>query len=265
MAKRLPHKIICLTEESVETLYLLGMQDKISGVSIYVERPEAAKLKPKVTSFVKAKYSEILALKPDLILGYSDIQKDIAKDLIEKGLNVFIANHRTVDGILNYVYTLANLVGNASAGEELIQILEQKINVIAKKSAQLKRHPRVYFEEWDGPMISAIEWVSELIEMAGGVNIFKDRAQGVLAKERFTTHEEVIQANPDIIFACWCGKKVNLSSISKRDGYEVISAVKNQQIFELDPSIFLQPGPAPLLEGLDILYHYFFKWAETDY
>lgn len=252
-----PSRIICLTEESVETLYLLKKQHLIRGVSAFVKRPDEARKLPKVSFFTSSNYDKILAQKPDLVLGHSDIQKDIARDLIELGLNVHIANHRSIEDILNYIHMLAKLVDAKEEGYLLLSRLEDKIKEAKEFAKTLQFKPKVYFEEWDDPQISAIRWVSELIELCGGVDINKEKAKGNLAKDRFCTHSDIIQANPDIIFGCWCGKKVSIASIKSRDGYEEISAVKNDQVFELAPEIFLQPGPAPILAGIDILIKHF--------
>ena len=252
-----PSKIICLTEESVETLYLLGEQHRIKGVSAFVKRPNEAQHLPKVSFFTSSNYPKILAHKPDLILGHSDIQKDIARDLIELGQNVFIANHRSIEGILNYIYMLGTLT---SAGEKLnllMQRLEKKIQQARDFASALSKRPKVYFEEWDDPQISAIQWVSELIELCGGIDIHKEKSTGLLAKDRFVDQQAVIDKNPDIIFGCWCGKKVKIEQIMQREGFQDIAAVKNKRVVELPPEIFLQPGPAPILDGIDILIEAF--------
>ncbi len=259
----LPRNIICLTEESVETLYAIGLQEIVKGVSIFVKRPAEAMNKPKVSAFTDSKIEKIVAMKPDLVIGFSDIQKDIARELIEKGINVYISNQRSISEILSYILTLTHMVGEAKKGQELVEKLNQKIQEIAKLSKELKHKPKVYFEEWDEPKISDIQWVSESIEIAGGINIFAKESEGKLAKERFVTDEQIIKANPDIILGCWCGKKVNLESIKKRQSWQNIEAVKNNQLFELAPEIFLQPGPAPIIDGLDQLFQIFKKWSDS--
>lgn len=259
-----PSKIICLTEESVETLFLLGKQDLIVGVSAFVKRPSDAQKLPKVSLFTSSNYTKILKAKPDLIVGHSDIQKDIARDLIELGQDVYIANHRSVEGILRYIKMISNLVEAKKEGQILLSKLISKIKEAKDFAKTLQRRPKVYFEEWDEPQISAIKWVSELLDICGGDNIFKDREDGILAKERFCNDEDVIARNPDIIFGCWCGKKVRLGQIKNRKGYEGISAVQSGRVFELPPEIFLQPGPAPILDGLDILINYFREFAEGE-
>lgn len=248
-----PSKIICLTEESVETLFLLEKQHLIKGVSAFVKRPSDAQNLPKVSLFTSSNYNKILAHEPDLIIGHSDIQKDIARDLIELGQNVFIANHRSIAEILNYIHMLSNLVGVREKGLELIARLKAQIFMAEEFAKTLHKRPKIYFEEWDDPKISAIKWVSEILDICGGENIFKDREDGNLAKERFCTDAEVIERDPDIIFGCWCGKKVKIDKIKSRLGYENISAIKNDRIYELPPEVFLQPGPAPILDGIDML------------
>ena len=202
-----PKRIICLTEESVETLFLLGQGHRIVGVSSYAVRPPEVKDIPKVSLFTSSQYNKIEALNPDLILGFSDIQKDIASDLIGRGHNVFISNHRSLEETFIYINVLSGMVGCERQGKELVNDLKQTLNNFKKTYAN---PPRVYFEEWDEPMISGIEWVSDLIEWCGGTDIFKDRSKGKLAKERFVKSSEVIERDPDIIFGCWCGKKLKL-------------------------------------------------------
>lgn len=262
MSNVYPQSIVCLTEESVETLALIGKLNLVKGVSVFVKRPEEALKIPKISFFTSSNLVKINELKPDLILGFSDIQKDIARDLIELGHNVFIANHRSIQGILNYVQILSQIVNATDDGLKLVKRLQDKILAFEALGKKLPRKPKVYFEEWDGPQISAIQWVSELIQIAGGTDIFKEKSAGILAKERFVTNIQVKELNPDIIFGCWCGKKVNVESIKLRTDWQNIEAVKNNQVFELSPEIFLQPGPAPILDGLDILLDYYSKWAE---
>ena len=245
-----PSRIICLTEESVETLYLLGREDLIQGVSQFVERPPEAKVLPQVSQFIRSDIERIVELRPDLILGFSDIQKDIAKELIGRGLNVFVTNQRSLSEILDYILMLGRLVGEEEKAIKLVADFNQKCDEFRTKGKKLKFKPRVYFEEWNHPRLSAIQWVSELIEVCGGENIFQDFS-GTLAKDRQVTDAEIVRRNPDIIFGCWCGKAVNIESIKNRAGYEDINAVKNHRIWELPPAIFLQPGPALFLEGLE--------------
>ncbi len=245
-----PSRIICLTEESVETLFLLGKESLIQGVSQYVERPPVAKNLPQVSQFIRSDIEQITKIAPDLILGFSDIQKDIARELIGRGLNVFVTNQRSLSEILDYISMLGRLVGEEAKAQNLVSEFEEKLNNIREVSSRLPRRPKVYFEEWDHPRLSAIKWVSELIEACGGENIFRHKT-GSLAKEREVKDEEVISLNPDIIFGCWCGKKVKTESFAARVGYSELSAVKNNFIWELPPEVFLQPGPALFIDGLD--------------
>ncbi|MGE3611082.1 MAG: cobalamin-binding protein [Bacteriovoracaceae bacterium] len=245
-----PSKIICLTEESVETFYLLERPDVIQGVSKFVERPPEAKKLPQVSQFIKSDVELIVSMKPDLVVGFSDIQKDIAKELIGRGLNVLITNQRSIEEILSYILFLGRIIGEEKKALELVDSFRKKIERVQLEVKKWPYKPRVYFEEWDHPRLSCIRWVSELIEICGGENIFSDRV-GALAQEREVTDQEIIQRNPDIIFGCWCGKKVKISSFKERVGFEKISAVKNRRIFELPPEIFLQPGPALFIDGID--------------
>ncbi len=242
-----PKRIVCMTEESVETLYLLGEEHRIVGVSAFVERPEAATKLKKVSGFTSANIDKIIELRPDLVLGFSDIQQDIAKELIAKGLNVFISNQRSLDEILSYIQTLGYMVGAVQKTDELVIKLSKKIE---KTKALNLKGPRVYIEEWDEPTIAGIRWFSELVELCGGVDVFANKAKGSLAKDRFVNKDEIIKAAPELCLACWCGKKVEMDSLEKRTGLKV-------PIIELNPAIFLQPGPAPILDGIDILLEHF--------
>lgn len=244
-------KIICLTEETVETLYLLGRQDLIIGVSQYVERPIEAKSLPVVSQFIRSDIERITELKPDLVIGFSDLQKDIASELIGKGLNVLVTNQRSIKEILDTILMIGRLVGESYKVEGIVKNFEKKIQNIRKQAELLPRKPKVYFEEWDHPRYSAIRWVSELIEICGGENIFFDKT-GSLAREREVTDEEIKSRNPDMIFGCWCGKAVKIDSFIKR--YPETNAVQNKFIWELPPAIFLQPGPALFVDGLDQMF-----------
>lgn len=247
-----PSRIICLTEESVETLYLLGKENLIQGVSEYVMRPPAAKLLPQVSQFIRSDYSEIEKLKPDLILGYSDIQKDIAKELVGRGLSVFITQQRSLEEILQYILLIGRIVNADEKAQTLVQTFREKMEKIKLLSSRYSVRPKVYFEEWDRPRFSGSLWLSEMIEICGGENIFSDRT-GKLAREREVLDQEILSHNPDLILACWCGKKVEVEKITSREGYESLSAVIKGEIHELNPTIFLQPGPALFIDGLDIL------------
>ncbi|MBA2404490.1 MAG: cobalamin-binding protein [Bdellovibrionales bacterium] len=244
-----PSKIICLTEETVETLYLLGRSDLIQGVSRFVERPPQAKANhPIVSQFVRSDIDQIVALKPDLIIGFSDIQKDIARELILRGLNVYISNQRSLQEILNQILLLGRIIGEEEKAILLVDSFSRQLDFYRQKSKN-RRKVKVYFEEWDNPRLSGIQWVSELIEATGGENIFKHRI-GSLAVDRTVTDEEVIALNPDVIMGCWCGKKVKVESFAQREGYQNINAIIHKKVFEVDPAVFLQPGPALFVDGL---------------
>jgi iron complex transport system substrate-binding protein len=245
-----PSKIICLTEETVETLYLLGRSDLIQGVSEYVERPSEARGRhPVVTQFIRSDLQQIIDLRPELVIGFSDIQKDIARELIGRGLNVLVTNQRSLRAILDQILLLGRIVGEESKAQSLVQGFEAKLHEIRQKTKALSPI-KVYFEEWDHPRLSCIQWVSELIEACGGVNIFAHK-QGSLAVDRSVKDQEIIELNPDVIIGCWCGKKVKLESFEARSGFPEITAIKKKQVYEVDPAIFLQPGPALFVDGLD--------------
>ena len=249
-----PERIVCLTEETVETLYLLGEQDRIVGISGYVVRPpEARRDKPRVSAFTSAKIDKILALKPDLVLTFSDLQAEIAAELIRKGIAVHGFNQRSVAGILAMIRMLGAMVGAAGKASRLADGLEERLAAIRREGERNVSRPRVYFEEWDEPMISGIGWVSELIGIAGGIDIFADRARAAGAKDRIVASEAVIAARPDIILASWCGKKVSMAKIRARPGWDAIPAVAANRIHEIKSSIILQPGPAALTDGLDAI------------
>jgi iron complex transport system substrate-binding protein len=254
-------KIICLTEETVETLYLLGRQDLIAGVSQYVERPPEAKNHPVVSQFIRSDIDKIVDLRPDLVIGFSDLQKEIASQLIGRGLSVLVTNQRSLEEILETILLLGRLVGEEERAQILLSNFRQKIRIIQERVKELPRKPRVYFEEWDHPRLSCIQWVSELISLCGGENIFSDRI-GPLAREREVLDQEVSTRNPDIIFGCWCGKKVKTDSFTLR--YPSVSAVKNNFVWELNPAIFLQPGPALFVDGLDQMFEKIHHVATLD-
>ncbi len=214
-----------------------------------------------MTGFVKANYKRIEEEHPDLILGHSDIQKQIAYDLIEKGHDVWISNHRSLDGILRYIQTLSLLVDQKERGLRLVEKLTSLRDKFKGLASQLKRRPKVYFEEWDEPKISAIDWVREMIDVCGGDNIISHEST-LLAKDRILTDEQIINANPDLIIGCWCGKKVDIESIYKRVGWNDVKAIKNKMVYEVEPEVFLQPGPAPFLDGLEILFGLIEKAAQ---
>ncbi len=248
-----PRRIVCLTEETVETLYLLGEQDRIVGVSGYAVRPpQVRREKPRVSAFISADIPNILALDPDLVLAFSDLQADIVADLVRAGIAVHVFNQRDVAGILAMIRILGAMVGAAGRAEQLAAGYEQRLAAIAATPRRAPR-PKVYFEEWDEPLISGIGWVSELIRIAGGIDVFADKARGQAARDRIVSSEEVIAAAPDLILASWCGKKVVPDRIRRRDGWSEIPAVRNDRIIEIKSPIILQPGPAALTDGLDAI------------
>jgi len=247
-----PERIVCLTEETTETLYLLGEEHRIVGISGYTVRPpRARKEKPRVSAFISADVGKILALKPDLVLAFSDMQAEIVAELIRKGIPVHAFNQRSIAEILDMIRTLGALVGCSAKADALASEYERNLERVAARAARAR--PKVYFEEWDEPMISAIAWVSELIGIAGGVDVFADRSRGKSAKERFVTADEVIAAAPDIIVASWCGKKFRAEKMIVRPGFDAIPAVKNGRLHEIKSPLILQPGPAALTDGLQAL------------
>ena len=244
-------RIVCLTEEPTEILYLLGEQDRIVGISAYTERPATAKAeKPVVSAFVDGSVPKIQALKPDLVIGFSDIQAKLASELIAVGLTVIIFNQRTLAEILGVVQTIGRLVGAGDDAADLAADLGRRIDEASARNGRLGRRPRVYFEEWPDPMISAISWVSELIAVAGGEDIFADRSKGGLAIERFVNSEAVLSANPEVMLASWCGKPFDETAVRAREGWNDMAALRDERVHEIDPSIILQPGPAAILAGL---------------
>lgn len=245
-----PHRIVCLTEETTETLYLLGEGDRIVGVSGYTVRPPEARQKPKVSSFLHARFEKIEALEPDLVLAFSDLQADITTALVKRGHTVFTFNQRSVAGILQMIRVLAGIVGVAARGEALATQLEAGLDAIKAASSAWPRRPRVYFEEWDDPLISGIQWVEELVEIAGGEPVFPGRRHAGLAKDRIVTSDEVIAAAPDVIIGSWCGKPVRKERIAGRAGWDQIPAVQRDHIYEVKSAYILQPGPAALTEGV---------------
>jgi iron complex transport system substrate-binding protein len=257
-----PERIVCLTEETVETLYLLGEQRRIVGVSGYAVRPpQVRREKPRVSAFISADFEKIIALKPDLVLTFSDLQADIAAELIRRNIAVHAFNQRDVSGIFAMVRTLGALVGAAEKAEALAVSLEDRLDEVRERAAQLPRRPRVYFEEWDEPMISGLKWVSELTEVAGGIEVFPQLAVNKNAKDRIVTAEAVIAAAPDIIIGSWCGKKFVPDKVKARPGFAAIPAVRDGALHEIKSALILQPGPAALTDGLDQLVRIVGDWA----
>ena len=259
-----PHRIVCLTEETVETLYLLGEQDRIVGVSGYAVRPpQVRREKPRVSAFISADLPKILALAPDLVLTFSDLQADIAAALIRAGVAVHAFNQRDVAGILAMIRTVGALVGANEKAEALAASLSQRLTQVQRSAANLRRKPRIYFEEWDEPMISGIGWVSELIAVAGGVDVFAGLAAQKSAKDRIVSGEAVIAAKPDIIIGCWCGKKFVPAKVIARPGFGAVPAVRDGWLREIKAPLILQPGPAALTDGLDSIQAIAMEWSRA--
>jgi len=258
-----PRRIVCLTEETTETLYRLGEQDRIVGISGFTVRPpEARREKPRVSAFTSAKIGKILALEPDLVLGFSDLQADIAAELVRHGVEVHVFNHRTVAGILRMIRTLGAMIGEPAKAERLAQELSGNVARIERQAAALPRRPRVYFEEWDEPMITGIGWVCELVRSAGGDDVFPERSRETLAKNRILSGpEEVARRAPDMIIGSWCGKKFRPEKVAARPGFDAVPAVVHGELHEVKSSIILQPGPAALTDGIAELHRLIARWA----
>ena len=249
-----PRRIICLTEETTETLYLLGEQDRIVGVSGYTVRPPEARQKPRVSAFINAKFDKILALEPDLVFAFSDLQADIAAELIRRGVTVFTFNQRSIAEIMDMILTIGRIVGSAEKAERLIATLQREMDAITESASRFSFRPRVLFEEWYDPLISGIRWVDELIEVAGGDSVFPELRQQQSAKDRIVNPADVIARDPQVIIGSWCGRQVKKNLIRAREGWAGISAVRNDQIYEIKSAYILQPGPASLTEGLRQLH-----------
>ncbi len=260
---RLPQRIVCLTTETVEVLYALGEQDRIAGISGYTVRPpQARKEKPKVYAFTSGDIDKILAVQPDLVLTFSDLQADIARDLIKAGVPVYAFNMRSVDDILGMIETLGRLVGAEAKATALVAGLEAQIAaaraIAGERLARSGHRPRVYFEEWDEPNITAVRWVSELIEIAGGADIFPERAGSPLARDRILAEPlEIVRRDPEVIIGSWCGKHFRPERISARPGWSTVAAVQNGRLHEIKSAIILTPGPVAISEGLPLLLELF--------
>jgi iron complex transport system substrate-binding protein len=251
---RFPSRIVCLTEETTETLYLLGQGDRIVGVSGYTVRPPEARQKPKISAFINAKFDKIAALEPDLILAFSDLQADLVAELIRRGLPVVTFNQRSISEILQMIRMLGGLVGCQAEAERLADQLEAGLDRVREAAASFPKRPRVFFEEWDEPLISGIRWVEELVEVAGGDPIFPELAPCGLARDRIVDPGEVARRDPDVVFASWCGKKMKKGTIQNRPGWERVGAVRSDYIFEIKSTYILQPGPAALTDGVAQLH-----------
>jgi iron complex transport system substrate-binding protein len=260
-----PSRIVCLTEETTETLYLLEEDWRIVGISGFTVRPPRARReKPKVSAFTSAKIDRILELRPDLVLGFSDLQADIAADLVRQGLNVHIFNHRDIAGIFGMIGVLGGMVGCEAKAARLCATLAENLERVRASAAQFAVRPRVYFEEWDEPMISGIRWVSELVGVAGGDDCFEEHSRESLARNRIVADPmEVVRRAPDIILGSWCGKKFQPKTVAARAGWEAVPAVATGQLHEIKSSLILQPGPAALTDGVNAIHEILKAWQST--
>jgi len=258
-----PRRIVCLTEEPTETLYALGEQDRIVGISGFTVRPAVARReKPKVSAFTSAKIGEILKLEPDFVVGFSDIQADIASELIRRGIEVWISNHRSVEGILDYVRRLGALVGAGRRADAYADELRRGLDGFEREAATLPRRPRVYFEEWDEPLITGIRWVAELVRIAGGDDVFPELSTEPLAKQRILADPaEVVRRAPEIVIGSWCGKKFRPDRVAARAGWDAMPAVRAGELHEVKSPLILQPGPAALTDGVRALASIIHGWS----
>ncbi|MET3732464.1 cobalamin-binding protein [Moheibacter stercoris] len=261
---KFPNRIICLTEEGTEILYAINEEHRLVGISGFTRRPkQARKEKPIVSTFLDAKFDEILALNPDLVLGYSDLQRDIAAELIKHGVNVFIFNHRSLEETLSMILQFCSLIGCEEKGRNLVNSYQSNLLSAQTKAKEFPFRPKVFFEEWDEPLISSIEWVSELIEICGGELCFPELAKESLGKDRILDPKLVIEKNPDIIIGSWCGKKFKPEKVKIRSGWDQIKAVQTNQLYEIKSEIILQPGPAALTDGIKEIQKIFKKYFQS--
>ena len=260
-----PHRIVCLTEEATEWLYLLGEQERIVGISGYTVRPRRAREeKPKVSAFLSARIDRILDLRPDCVFGFSDLQADIAAELVRKGVQVTIFNQRSVEEIFAMLYQVAAMVGRAEDGLRRLEAMRARLLEIEAAGRALPRRPRVYFEEWDEPHISAIRWVSELVGIAGGDDVFPELAVQPMGKGRIIADgAQIVARNPDIVIGSWCGKKFRAEKVASRPGWDAVSAVRDRQLFEIKSADILQPGPAALTDGVEQLHRIMRDWSRA--
>lgn len=265
-----PQRIVCLTEETTEWLYLLGQERRIVGISGYTVRPRRARdEKPRVSAFLSAKIEKIMELQPDCVLGFSDLQADIASDLVKRGVQVTIFNQRSVAEIFSMLFQLAAMVGEAEQGASRIAQMQADLcamqSAVSARVATGARRPKVYFEEWDSPHISAIRWVSELVGIAGGDDCFPELAAQSLGKNRIIADgAEIVRRNPDIILGSWCGKKFRPENVAAREGWGAVNAVRHQQLFEIKSPDILQPGPAALTDGVATMHQIILQWMDAD-
>jgi iron complex transport system substrate-binding protein len=259
-----PRRIVCLTEEPTETLYALGEQDRIVGISGFTVRPpQARREKPKVSAFTSAKIDEILKLQPDFVVGFSDIQADIAAELVRRGVEVWISNHRSVNGILDYIRRLGALVGASAKADAYADDLQRGLEAIERETATLPRRPKVYFEEWDEPIITGIRWAAELVRIAGGDDVFPELSAEPLAKARIlASGDPVVARAPDIVLGSWCGKKFRPEKVAARPGWSAIPAVRDGELHEIKSPLILQPGPAALTDGVRRIAGIIREWSQ---
>jgi iron complex transport system substrate-binding protein len=264
MSRLGPQRIVCLTEETTEWLYLLGEEQRVVGISGYTVRPARARNeKPRVSAFLSAKIDRILELKPDCVFGFSDLQADIAAELVRKGVQVTVFNQRSVEEIFSMLWQVAALVDQAERGAALIGRMRERLQAIEAAGRALPRRPRVFFEEWDEPPISGIRWVSELVRIAGGDDLFPELAVQPLGKDRIVADPgEIVRRNPDIVIGSWCGKKFRPERVAARPGWDAVNAVRGAQLFEIKSADILQPGPAALTDGVEQLHRIVRRWAE---
>lgn len=262
---RYPQRAVCLTEETTETLYGLGLDDRIVGISGFVVRPpEARKTKPKVSTYLDAKFDEILALRPDVVFAWSDLQADISAELIRRGVEVVCFNHRSLEGILNMIARLGAYMGASEAAERYADTLRRRLDIAIDRGMARTRRPRVYFEEWYDPLITGIAWVSELIEACGGVDVFAENRAHPNAKERILADPlEPVRREPDIMIASWCGKMFKPERVLARSGWDAFLPARTGQMYEIHSSIILQPGPAALTDGIDEILRIYDQWEAT--
>jgi iron complex transport system substrate-binding protein len=259
-----PRRIICLTEETTETLYLLGEEDRIVGISGYTVRPPEARQKPKVSAFINAKFEKIMALEPDLVFAFSDLQADIARELIRRGVTVFTFNQRSVTEILQMILTVGRIVGCAEKAARLVTRLQSGLGEIQHSAQRFPHRPKVFFEEWNDPLISGIRWVEELIELAGGEPLYPELRDHKVAKDRILDPSDVAAHNPEVIIASWCGRAVKKSLIRERPGWSEVAAVRRGHIYEVKSTYILQPGPASLTEGVRQLHYLIARAADVE-
>lgn len=258
-----PQRIVCLTEETTEWLYLLGQEHRIVGISGYTVRPRRARQeKPRISAFLSAKIDQIVALEPDCVLGFSDLQADIADALIRRGVQVTVFNQRSVEQIFSTLWQLAAMVGQVAEGERRLAVIRQRLDAIRAAAAALPRRPRVYFEEWDEPAISAIRWVSELVGVAGGDDIFPELSEQAMGRDRIIADpSDIVRRRPDIIVGSWCGKKFRPEKVRARVGWSEVPAVRDGQLYEIKSADILQPGPAALTDGVEQLHRIVMEWG----